>query len=173
MIIGPNIYTSLNPELIEVRNGSIIAIGEYNEYADANSDNYGSVRVFERINNEWIQKGILLSFRINKRKIISGPYNSWNDMEHLPGKTANWTEKELEEREKALEKEIEEREKELHKEIKRPSMKIPKIKLKNTGILGIENKINDEKKQRMEYLQGYFKTNKTKSLFKEFLSDKF
>ena len=62
---------------------------------------------------------------------------------------------------------------ELHKEIKRPSMKIPKIKLKNTGILGIENKINDEKKQRMEYLQGYFKTNKTKSLFKEFLSDKF
>ena len=47
--------------------------------------------------NEWIQKGILLSFRINKRKIISGPYNSWNDMEHLPGKTANWTEKEFEE----------------------------------------------------------------------------
>ncbi len=46
--------------------------------------------------NEWIQKGILLSFRINKRKIISGPYNSWNDMEHLPGKTANWTEKEFE-----------------------------------------------------------------------------
>ena len=47
--------------------------------------------------NEWIQKGILLSFRINKRKIISGPYYSWNDMEHLPGKTANWTEKEFEE----------------------------------------------------------------------------
>ena len=47
--------------------------------------------------NQWIQKGILLSFRINKRKIIGGPYNAWNDMEHLPGKTANWTEKEFEE----------------------------------------------------------------------------
>ena len=46
--------------------------------------------------NEWIQKGILLSFRINKRKIIGGPYNAWNDLEHLPGKTAGWTEKEFE-----------------------------------------------------------------------------
>ena len=46
--------------------------------------------------NEWIQKGILLSFRINKRKIIDGPYNAWNDLEHLPGKTANWTEKDFE-----------------------------------------------------------------------------
>ena len=46
--------------------------------------------------NQWIQKGILLSFRINKRKIISGPYNAWNDMEHLPGKTAGWTEKDFE-----------------------------------------------------------------------------
>ena len=46
--------------------------------------------------NDWIQKGILLSFRINKRKIIGGPYNSWNDFEHLPGKTAGWTEKEFE-----------------------------------------------------------------------------
>ena len=27
--------------------------------------------------NEWIQKGILLSFRVNKRKIIGGPYNAW------------------------------------------------------------------------------------------------
>ena len=46
--------------------------------------------------NEWIQKGIILSFRVNKRKVISGPYNSWNDMEHLPGKTAGWTEKDFE-----------------------------------------------------------------------------
>ena len=46
--------------------------------------------------NEWIQKGILLSFRVNKRKIIGGPYNAWNDFEHLPGKTAGWTEKEFE-----------------------------------------------------------------------------
>ena len=46
--------------------------------------------------NEWIQKGILLSFRVNKRKIINGPYNAWNDFEHLPGKTAGWTEKDFE-----------------------------------------------------------------------------
>ena len=45
--------------------------------------------------NQWIQKGILLSFRVNKRKIIDGPYNVWNDLEHLPGKTAGWTEKEF------------------------------------------------------------------------------
>ena len=46
--------------------------------------------------NEWIQKGILLSFRVNKRKIIGGPYNAWNDFEHLPGKTAGWNEKDFE-----------------------------------------------------------------------------
>ena len=45
--------------------------------------------------NQWIQKGILLSFRINKKKVIGGPYNAWNDFEHLPGKTAGWTEKEF------------------------------------------------------------------------------
>ena len=45
--------------------------------------------------NEWIQKGILLSFRVNDRKIIGGPYNAWNDFQHLPGKTAGWTEKEF------------------------------------------------------------------------------
>ena len=45
--------------------------------------------------NDWIQKGILLSFRINDRKIIGGPYNAWNDFQHLPGKTAGWTEKEF------------------------------------------------------------------------------
>ena len=46
--------------------------------------------------NQWIQKGILLSFRVNKRKVIGGPYNAWNDFEHLPGKTAGWTEKDFE-----------------------------------------------------------------------------
>ena len=46
--------------------------------------------------NEWIQKGILLSFRVNDKKIIGGPYNAWNDFEHLPGKTAGWTEKDFE-----------------------------------------------------------------------------
>ncbi len=46
--------------------------------------------------NEWIQKGIILSFRVNKRKIIGGPYNAWNDFLHWPGKTAGWNEKDFE-----------------------------------------------------------------------------
>ena len=45
--------------------------------------------------NDWIQKGILLSFRVNRKKIISGPYNNWSDFGHLPGKTAGWTEKDF------------------------------------------------------------------------------
>ena len=59
--------------------------------------NEGKISIAEQQGNDWkingwIQKGILLSFRVNKRKIIGGPYNAWNDMEHLPGKTAGWTE---------------------------------------------------------------------------------
>ena len=51
--------------------------------------NEGKISIAEKQGNEWkvngwVQKGILLSFRINKRKIISGPYNAWNDFEHLP-----------------------------------------------------------------------------------------
>ena len=58
-----------------------------------NDLNEGKISIAEKQGNDWkvngwIQKGILLSFRVNKRKIISGPYNSWNDFEHLPGKTA-------------------------------------------------------------------------------------
>ena len=59
--------------------------------------NEGKISIAEQQGNDWkingwIPKGILLSFRVNKRKIIGGPYNAWNDMEHLPGKTAGWTE---------------------------------------------------------------------------------
>jgi 2,3,4,5-tetrahydropyridine-2-carboxylate N-succinyltransferase len=66
-----------------------------------NDLNEGKISIAEKQGNDWkvngwIQKGILLSFRVNKRKIISGPYNAWNDFEHLPGKTAGWTEKEFE-----------------------------------------------------------------------------
>ena len=66
-----------------------------------NDLNEGKISIAEKQGNAWqvngwIQKGILLSFRVNKRKIISGPYNAWNDFEHLPGKTAGWTEKEFE-----------------------------------------------------------------------------
>ena len=62
--------------------------------------NEGKISIAEKQGNEWkvngwVQKGILLSFRVNKRKVIGGPYNAWNDFEHLPGKTAGWTEKEF------------------------------------------------------------------------------
>jgi len=63
--------------------------------------NEGQIMVAEPQGNDWkingwIQKGIILSFRVNKRKIIGGPYNAWNDFENLPGKTAGWTEKDFE-----------------------------------------------------------------------------
>ena len=83
--IKPNSDKNLNnaiKEMIDNLNKGKISIAEPNE-------NDWKI-------NEWIQKGILLSFRVNKRKIISGPYNTWNDFEHLPGKTAGWTEKDFE-----------------------------------------------------------------------------
>lgn len=58
----------------------------------------GKIRVSEKkggewIVNEWIKKAILLSFRVNEMKALSGPYSSWYDKSHLvKGKTAGWTE---------------------------------------------------------------------------------
>ena len=45
--------------------------------------NEGKIAIAEKQGNEWkvngwVQKGIILYFRINKRKIISCTYNSWN-----------------------------------------------------------------------------------------------
>ena len=55
----------------------------------------GKIRVAEKrddkwIVNQWIKKAILLSFRINKMKILHGPYTSWWDK--VPGKSVNWNE---------------------------------------------------------------------------------
>ena len=55
----------------------------------------GKIRVAEKrddkwIVNQWIKKAILLSFRINKMKILHGPYTSWWDK--VPGKSVNWVE---------------------------------------------------------------------------------
>ena len=79
------------------------------EKIDANSDksitdviketieltDQGKVRVAEKKNgswvvNQWIKKAILLSFKINKMKILRGPYTSWYDK--VPGKSVNWKE---------------------------------------------------------------------------------
>ena len=56
----------------------------------------GKIRVANKQNgswvvNQWIKKAILLSFRINKMKMMKGPYTTWYDK--VPGKTVNWKEK--------------------------------------------------------------------------------
>ena len=55
----------------------------------------GKIRVAEKkdgewLVNQWIKKAILLSFRINKMKILKGPYTSWYDK--VDGKSVNWNE---------------------------------------------------------------------------------
>ena len=55
----------------------------------------GKIRVANKKNgkwevNQWIKKAILLSFRINKMKMLKGPYTSWYDK--VPGKTVKWKE---------------------------------------------------------------------------------
>ncbi|MDA9748552.1 2,3,4,5-tetrahydropyridine-2,6-dicarboxylate N-succinyltransferase [Pelagibacteraceae bacterium] len=54
----------------------------------------GSLRVCEKINNEWqvnqwIKKAILLSFRLKDNEIIKASHASWFDK--VESKTANWT----------------------------------------------------------------------------------
>jgi len=54
----------------------------------------GSLRVCEKINNEWqvnqwIKKAILLSFRLNDNEIIKASHATWFDK--VDSKTANWT----------------------------------------------------------------------------------
>ena len=58
----------------------------------------GKIRVAEKKNsewiiNQWIKKGILLSFRTNKMKTSKGPYATWYDK--VEGKTQKWNEKKL------------------------------------------------------------------------------
>ena len=54
----------------------------------------GSLRVCEKINNEWqvnqwIKKAILLSFRLNDNEIIKASHATWFDK--VESKTTNWT----------------------------------------------------------------------------------
>ena len=54
----------------------------------------GSLRVCEKINNEWqvnqwIKKAILLSFKLNDNEIIKASHATWFDK--VESKTANWT----------------------------------------------------------------------------------
>ncbi len=58
----------------------------------------GKIRVAEKKDNrwgvnQWIKKGILLSFRVNKMKASKGPYSTWYDK--IEGKTQGWDEKKM------------------------------------------------------------------------------
>ncbi|MFY8170860.1 MAG: 2,3,4,5-tetrahydropyridine-2,6-dicarboxylate N-succinyltransferase, partial [Candidatus Fonsibacter sp.] len=69
----------------------ISAINETLEKLDS-----GNIRVCEKKNNEWhthqwIKKAILLSFKTQDNKILSGPYTTWFDK--VDGKTTLWNEK--------------------------------------------------------------------------------
>ena len=69
----------------------ISAINETLENLDS-----GTIRVCEKKNNEWhthqwIKKAILLSFKIQDNKVLSGPYAAWFDK--IEGKTTLWDEK--------------------------------------------------------------------------------
>lgn len=69
----------------------ISAINETLEKLDS-----GNIRVCEKKNNEWhthqwIKKAILLSFKTQDNKILSGPYATWFDK--VDGKTALWDKK--------------------------------------------------------------------------------
>ena len=69
------------------------AINETIELLDS-----GKIRVAEKKNNkwhvnQWIKKGILLSFRVNKMKASKGPYSTWYDK--IDGKTQGWDEKKI------------------------------------------------------------------------------
>ena len=53
----------------------------------------GKIRVAEKRMgkwkiNQWVKKAILLSFRTNDNKILSGPYGTWFDK--VLGKTRGW-----------------------------------------------------------------------------------
>jgi len=62
----------------------------------------GKIRVAEKINENWfthqyIKKAIMLSFRIHGMEVLSGPYSSWYDKDHLlKGKTAGWNKDDFE-----------------------------------------------------------------------------
>ena len=58
----------------------------------------GKIRVAEKEKgkwrvNQWIKKGILLSFRVNKMKASKGPYSTWYDK--IDGKTQGWSEEQV------------------------------------------------------------------------------
>ena len=60
----------------------------------------GKIRVAEKTKNkwkvnEWIKKAILLSFRVNEQKVISGGPGSCSWWDKVPSKFSNWKKKDF------------------------------------------------------------------------------
>ena len=86
----------INDAFEERDNSNVNTAGDIRNAVDEtlNKLDSGSLRVCEKINNEWqvnqwIKKAILLSFRLNDNEIIKASNATWFDK--VESKTANWT----------------------------------------------------------------------------------
>ena len=86
----------INDAFEERDNINVNTVGDIRNAVDEtlNKLDNGSLRVCEKINNEWhvnqwIKKAILLSFRLNDNEIIKASHATWFDK--VESKTANWT----------------------------------------------------------------------------------
>ena len=86
----------INDAFEERNNINVNTAGDIRNAVDEtlNKLDSGSLRVCEKINNEWqvnqwIKKAILLSFRLNDNEIIKASHATWFDK--VESKTANWT----------------------------------------------------------------------------------
>ena len=86
----------INDAFEERENINVNTAGDIRNAVDEtlNKLDSGSLRVCEKINNEWqvnqwIKKAILLSFRLNDNEIIKASHATWFDK--VESKTANWT----------------------------------------------------------------------------------
>ena len=86
----------INKAFDDRENINVNTNGEIRDAVDntLNQLDSGKIRVCEKINNEWIvnqwiKKGILLSFRLNDNDIVKASHATWFDK--VESKTANWT----------------------------------------------------------------------------------
>ncbi len=91
-----NLERIINDAFEERDNINVNTAGDIRNAVDEtlNKLDSGSLRVCEKINNEWqvnqwIKKAILLSFRLNDNEIIKASHATWFDK--VESKTANWT----------------------------------------------------------------------------------
>jgi 2,3,4,5-tetrahydropyridine-2-carboxylate N-succinyltransferase len=91
-----NLERIINDAFQERDNINVNTAGDIRNAVDEtlNKLDSGSLRVCEKINNEWqvnqwIKKAILLSFRLNDNEIIKASHATWFDK--VESKTANWT----------------------------------------------------------------------------------